>query len=199
MAHILIIGGTGVGKSSTINALSNKTMAKVGFSAEPKTQRLMGYRVRDYVLWDSPGLGEGVNEDIRHIRSINELIAHHRGHKIQHLLLIVEANKRDFGTVYKVIDEIAKPQFSQQVAVVMNQADQAMKGRGWNANMNEPDPELLAYLNEQAKSVRQRIIENTGISISTPLFYSASTGYGVSSLNDYLVKLSRECKKMGHA
>lgn len=194
MAHFLMIGGTGVGKSSTINALTQKTMAKVGYGSEPQTQRLMGYGGRGYALWDSPGLGEGVNEDIRHIRAINDLIVNNPSYKIHHLLLIIEANKKDLGTVYKVIEEIAKPRFSQRVTVLMNQADQAMRGRFWNAAANEPLPELMAYLQEQAKSTQKRITDNTGISVNLPLFYSASTGYGVSFLHEYLVNLSCEYK-----
>lgn len=60
--------------------------------------------------------------------------------------------------------------------------------------IKETQPQLMAFLQEQAKSTQKRITVNTGMSVNHPLFYSASTGYGVSSLHEYLVTLSREYK-----
>jgi len=190
-----MIGGTGVGKSSSINALTGKKMAKVGYGSEPKTQKLMGYGAQGYVLWDSPGIGEGVDEDLHHIRSINKLITQNPRYRIKHLLLIIEANKRDFGTVYKVIEEIVNPSYKNHLTFLMNQADQAMKGREWNHDMNGPTPRLFDYLTDQARSTCDRICQNTGINIPKPLFYSATTGYGVDYVHQYLQRLSNEYKK----
>lgn len=194
MAHFLLIGGTGVGKSSTINALTPRRMAKVGFGSEPQTQSLMGYGASGNVLWDSPGLGDGVDEDMRHISLIKDLITNNNHYRIQHLLLIIEANKRDYGTVYKIIEQIAKPNYDNHISILMNQADQAMKGTHWNSEMNEPSPKLLDFLHEQANSTKERIIKNTGISVSTPIFYSATTGFGITAINEHLQNLSLQYK-----
>ena len=198
MTHFLVIGGTGVGKSSTINVLTGKNLAKVGYGSEPQTQKLMGYGAKGYVLWDTPGLGEGLNEDMRHIRLIKELITNNAAYRIQHLLVIVEANKRDYGTVYKVIEEIAKPRYALHISILMNQADQAMKGRNWDGINNLPTSALLSFLNEQALSTQERIMRNTGVKVATPVFYSAATGYGVDTLDQHLKQLSLEYKN-GHA
>lgn len=190
MMHFLLAGGTGVGKSSTINALKHRTSAKVGYGSEPQTQTLMGYGADGYVLWDSPGLGEGVKQDQLHVDKIKQLIFRNHSHCIRHLLLIIEANKRDFGTVYKVIDSLVRPKFEKNVTVLMNQADQAMKGQNWSAEANAPKPALADFLRDQALSIQERIKSNTGLSIPLPIVYSAYTGYGVPELHEYLKALS---------
>ncbi|AUC88563.1 GTP-binding protein HSR1 [Alteromonas sp. MB-3u-76] len=192
MQHFLILGGTGVGKSSTINALTQKNMAKVGYGSEPKTRTLMGYRAKSYVLWDTPGLGEGISEDANHIKMINGLIKRQTNYNFKHVFLIIEANKRDFGTVYKVFDEIVSPSFSNNVTVLINQADRALNGRFWNSERNEPAPELLQHLDQKAKSTQNRIKENTGISVPMPTCYSASTGYGLTRVDELLQVLSQQ-------
>lgn len=194
MAHFLVLGATGVGKSSTINALTQKTMAKVGYGSEPKTQKLMGYGANGYVLWDTPGLGEGVNEDIRHIQHIKSLLSDSSAYHISHILLIVEANKRDLGTVYKVIEEIVLPKYSKSLTIVLNQADQAMKGRNWDHSQHSPTMPLVEFLNNQTETIQVRVKENTGVAIKCPLYYSAATGFGVSELHQYLKQLSLEYK-----
>ncbi len=192
MKHFLLIGGTGVGKSSTINALAQKNnMAKVGYGSEPKTQKLMGYRARGYVLWDTPGLGEGISEDERHINNIVSLSVDNPKYQIDHVFLVIEAKKRDFGGVYKVIENLIRSRHEDNFSVLMNQADQAMKGQNWNAEENLPKPKLLEFLKEQAVSAKSRIMRNTGVVVSIPEFYSALTGYKVSEVHEHIVAISQ--------
>lgn len=53
----MITGATGSGKSSTINALFNTEVAKVGVGVDPETMDITKYDLDNLVLWDSPGLG----------------------------------------------------------------------------------------------------------------------------------------------
>lgn len=187
MKNILLVGGTGVGKSSTINALAKKNdMAKIGYGSEPKTQKLMGYKVGEYVLWDTPGLGEGIAEDERHIDSIVSLTSDSSKYKFHHVLLVIEANKRDLGGVVKVVKKLIRSRHEDKFSIILNQADQAMKGQNWNADENLPNSELMKFLDEQAISVSERIEKDTGVVVSTPKYYSALTGYGVTELDSYI-------------
>ena len=54
--NLLITGATGCGKSSTINALFETEVAKVGCGANPETMEIEKYNLKNLILWDSPGL-----------------------------------------------------------------------------------------------------------------------------------------------
>lgn len=68
--HILLVGATGAGKSSTINALFNTQHAKVGTGTDPETKEITQYELDNITLWDTPGLGESPDADKRHISSL---------------------------------------------------------------------------------------------------------------------------------
>ena len=68
--NILITGATGCGKSSTINALFDMEVAKVGVGVNPETMHIERYDLDGMTLWDSPGLGDGKEADNRHARGI---------------------------------------------------------------------------------------------------------------------------------
>ena len=71
--NLMITGATGCGKSSTINALFNTEVAKVGVGVDPETMDIRKYELENLVLWDSPGLGDGKEADNRHAKLISYL------------------------------------------------------------------------------------------------------------------------------
>ena len=68
--NLMITGATGSGKSSTINALFDADVAKVGIGADPETMDITKYTLKNLVLWDSPDLGDGTEADARHSKNI---------------------------------------------------------------------------------------------------------------------------------
>ena len=60
----MLVGRTGVGKSSTINSLMGEKVAEVGDS-EPTTFEVSPYRLRksgvDFIIWDTPGLCDALD------------------------------------------------------------------------------------------------------------------------------------------
>ena len=180
--HILLVGNTGSGKSSTLNALAERKMSKVGIGVDSQTQKIVGYLIRPFIFWDTPGLGEGTESDKLHIKNINKIICTHENslHKVG---LVVESNKKDLGTVFKIIEEIVKPNnLADKLVIVLNQADVAMKGQGWNDEQKLPEPELIEFLKLQQSSIKRRIYESTNIDVSDITSYSAVYSYNLDNV-----------------
>ncbi len=183
--NLIITGPTGCGKSSTINALFNtdsgnmEEVAKVGVGVDPETMDIAKYRIGNLVIWDTPGLGDGKEADLRHAKRIIDKL-YERDHNgkllIDLVLVILDGSSRDLGTSYELINKVIIPNLGenkeQRILVAINQADLAMKGRHWDYENNRPDPVLVQFLEDKCESVRRRIHEGTGLDIM-PIYYSA--------------------------
>ena len=192
---ILVSGVTGAGKSSTLNALFSKEIARVGTGVDPQTMNIDPYRMNERIrLWDSPGLGDGVTNDLRHSKQIIELLAKtycpdgiNFGF-IDLALIVLDGSCRDLGTTYSLLNQVILPNISSdRVLVVINQADIAMKGRHWNAALNQPEEPLIDFLAEKSLSIQNRVKEATGLTIRQPVFYSAAYNYNIQEFFDFII------------
>lgn len=190
--NIMITGATGAGKSSTINALFNTDIAKVGTGVDPETMDITRYELNNLVLWDSPGLGDGKEKDNLHAKNIiaklNELDSKSRP-LIDLVLVIIDGSTRDLGTSYELINSVIIPNLganpSSRILVGINQADNARKGRDtWDYDLNKPTPETEAFLQDKVRSVNTRIKEATNVDVE-PVFYAAGYKEGDEAQNPY--------------
>lgn len=192
---VMVAGVTGAGKSTTLNAFFQKTIATVGNGVDPETMELDAYRLNDvFRVWDTPGLGDGVRSDEIHKRKMVDLL--YKTYTLDNntygfidlVLVIVEGSNRDMGTTYTLLNEVIVPHIQRErILVVINQADFAMKGYHWNHSLNEPDSTLKAFLEEQARSIQNRVREATGINLLKPVYYSAEHGYHVREVFDFII------------
>lgn len=209
--NLMITGATGCGKSSTINALFNTEVARVGVGVDPETMDITKYDLDNLVLWDSPGLGDGKEADNRHAENIIKKL-HERDENgdllIDLVLVILDGSTRDLGTSYELINHVIVPNLGQdkenRILVAINQADMAMKGRYWDYENNRPEPPLQKFLEEKAESVRRRIREGTSVDV-TPIYYSAGfkeegmpqgRPYNLSKLLYYIIKFTPKEKRL---
>ena len=177
--NIMITGATGCGKSSTINALFDTEVAKVGVGVDPETMEIEKYELDNLILWDTPGLGDGKEADNRHAKNIIHKLAEvdAQGNALIDLVLVIlDSGTRDLGTSYELINNVIIPNLGAdkegRILVALNQADMAMKSRHWDYDKNEPDSTLKEFLDKKAASVKNRIFEGTGVNV-TPIYYSA--------------------------
>ena len=189
---VMVTGVTGAGKSTTLNSIFQKEIAKVGRGVDPETMNLDSYRLNDsFRLWDTPGLGDGKQNDKDHSRSLINLLYKDYGEKngfIDLVLVILDGSSRDMGTTYKLLNEVVVPNFQKErVLIAINQADIAMKGRGWSHREKKPEQSLIEFLERKSISIQERVFEATGIKIKRPVYYSAENNYNVDKLLDMLI------------
>jgi hypothetical protein len=188
--NILVTGATGCGKSSTINALFNTEKAKVGQGVDPETMDIVKYELENIVLFDSPGLGDGKEADVRHSKNIIAKLYEKDKNGdplIDLVLVLLDGSSRDLGTSFELINQVIIPNLGEdksRLLVAINQADMAMKGRYWDHENNKPEPELIKFLDEKIDSTRRRIKEATGVDV-TPIYYSAGYKDGDAEQRPY--------------
>lgn len=191
--HILIAGPTGVGKSSTINALFDTEVAEVGYGVDSETKCIQAWQLDENLfLHDTPGLGDGAACDLLYKQMIKGELSKKNpdgSAMIDVALIIIDGSHRDMGTSIDLINETIIPNMEDRsrVLVAINQCDMADGGRGWNKKGNYPDRKLVQRLNEKVESVRRRIKESTGVDIQ-PIYYSALHKYNISKLLSYIIK-----------
>lgn len=177
--NIMLTGSTGSGKSSTINALFNMDMAKVGVGVDPETDSITNYQLDNLTVWDTPGLGDNVEKDEKIVsdivRKLSELDCDEKP-IIDMVVVVLDASTKDLRTVYDLINDVLIPCFGDEaekrILVALNQSDIAMKGTHWDSEKNEPDETLTDFLKKKVQSIRQRIKEGTGLDV-TPIYYCA--------------------------
>ena len=192
---IMITGVTGAGKSTTLNAFFQKIVAKVGDGVDPETMELDAYALNNYFrIWDTPGLGDGIEIDKIHKKKITDLlhkiyfVNEHMYAFIDLVIVIIEGSTRDMGTTYTLLNEIIIPNIQKdRILVIINQADIAMKGYYWDNITKSPDPQLISFLNEKAISVKEHVKEATGVDILTPVYYSAEYNWNVKAVFDFII------------
>lgn len=210
--NLMITGATGCGKSSTINALFDTEVAKVGVGVDPETMDISRYGLKNLILWDSPGLGDGKEADTRHAKNITQKL-HERDKNgkalIDLVLVILDGGSRDLGTSYELINSVIIPNLGKEregrILVAINQCDIAMKGKYWNDIENKPELPLIKFLDEKVASVKRRIKEGTGVD-TTPIYYSAGykegdqkqNPYNLSKLFYYIVTNTPTEKRLGY-
>ncbi|MBQ0217300.1 50S ribosome-binding GTPase [Alcaligenes faecalis] len=133
--HILLVGATGAGKSSTINALFNTQHAKIGTGTDPETQEVTQYDLDGITLWDSPGLGESPEADKQHLAKLCAKLKETDEQDnllIDLVLLIVDGSNKDMSSTFTLLEEVIIPGLDKEtdrLLVAINQADLAMKGK----------------------------------------------------------------------
>lgn len=195
---VMLIGATGAGKSSTLNALFESGIAKVGDHFEPQTMKIDCYDLcKGYMrFWDTPGLGDDVLRDKAHAVKISDLLRKsYRVNQSQHqygfidmALMIVDGSSRDLGTIYQIINNLLIPNIQHtRILIALNQCDLAMKRRHWDATNAKPEPALVSFLEEATLTIQQRVKRSTGFSIPKPIYYSATSSYNIYQLLDFII------------
>jgi predicted GTPase len=177
--NLMLVGASGSGKSSTVNALFNMDVAKVGIGVDPETKEIAKFDLGNLTIWDTPGLGDSVEADKTHVKQIVRKLSATDGKGnllIDLVLVVLDAGSKDLAVSYDVINNALIPCLGKdnahRILIGLNQSDMAMKGRHWDHELNAPDDVLTDFLVKKINSVRRRIKEATDADVD-PVYYCA--------------------------
>ena len=178
--NILLIGGTGVGKSSTINAIYGANKVKVGSNPNPQTQEIEQCQIsKNIILYDSPGLGEGSEKDKQHMEKIHKLLTdtdENGNAKIDLALVITDATVKGLGQEYETIKYLLKTLGdSKRILIGINQCDCAVSERYFDRENNKLGKKQEQFLEDKVADLQKRIKTDTGLSLRKDdiVYYSA--------------------------
>ena len=194
---VLIVGATGTGKSSTLNALFGDELSPVGEGINPVTKSLNHYMLNDLMrFWDSPGLGDSEKNDKEYSKLISKILQktylddnNIKCGIIDMVLVILNGSSKDMGTVFELLEQvILKNIHPNRIIISINQADMAKKGRNWDISKQQPDEVLIKFLEEKTQEIRSRILQSTGLHIIHPIWYSATANFNIDKLLDSIIQ-----------
>lgn len=197
--NIMLVGATGVGKSTTINTIFNSEVATVGYGTDPETSFLKKYSLGNLILWDTPGLGDNPDKDKEYASKIAELLKRRDesgNFLIDEVVVVLDGSSRDMKTAYEIIEGIVIPFLgdTSRMVIAINQCDMGMKGRYWNYDLCKPEPQLIEFMEKKVLSVSDRIRENMSVE-TRPVYYSALYKYNISKLLLLMLKSIPETKR----
>lgn len=197
--NILVVGGTGVGKSSTINALfqvdpdQHKTnLAKVGTGPNPETQVLTKYKLaHNLIIWDSPGLGESTVADISHTRAINTKLREHSDngeYLIDLVLVVLDGGSRDYDSTFRLLKLILPSiKDKKRILIAINRIDMVAQGEGWDRINNKPTAKLQDIIDKKVNSVKTRIFNDSRLDVKPIPYCAGRTDEGWGGSDPYQI------------
>lgn len=178
--NILVVGATGVGKSSTIAALfkNGKNFVKIGTDSKPQTQNIEKFVISNNItLWDSPGLGEGEEKDKKHKDNIIAKLQEKDkdGNALIDLVLVIlDATNKDLETAYKLINKVIIPNMpnKDRILIALNKCDCVIDRVDFVENGRKLTDEQIQYLDSKVNDIQERVKKDTGVDVE-PIYYSA--------------------------
>ncbi|MCL4272916.1 MAG: 50S ribosome-binding GTPase [Anaerolineales bacterium] len=180
--QIVLIGKTGVGKSSTINKLFDPKPNLPIDHVEPATVSIevltlsLGER-GDLIIVDCPGLGDSSQADKRNMLAFKELLA-----QSDVAVWILKADDKTLGIDISFVKKILPKNLKDRLVIGINQIDNMQPGE-WNTEFNIPSKEQDESIKRKEEVVRTKFNE-IGIEPFSIVSYSAKRDY-------HLIKLFR--------
>jgi hypothetical protein len=192
-----LIGVSGVGKSSTINAMFKTSLAishTVACTKEFKTTEMTlkmtsgdmsGNKINLQVI-DAPGLGEDIFLDPTYIGMYHKHLP-----KCDVILWVLSARNRAMALDQKYLDEFKE--FHKKIVFGVNQID-LVHPMNWNHKINLPSVEMENNLKEISDDRAKKLSSVTKTDVKV-VPYSATYGFNLEKLFKVLIQTISEDRR----
>ncbi len=178
--QIVLIGKTGVGKSSTINKLFNPQPNMPVDHVEPATMNIevltlsLGERGK-LIIVDSPGLGVSEEADKRNMAAYREILA-----ESDVAVWIIKADDRTLGIDHSFVTQVLPEKLRDRLVVGINQIDKIEPAK-WSEEFNLPSREQEESIKRKEESVLKGF-KGQDINPLAIVSYSALKNYRLTRL-----------------
>lgn len=190
--RIALIGETGVGKSSTINALFGHGLEISHTRACTQIEtEVVGVRGRPVHVFDMPGLGEDVDADEKHYDTYKRVLP-----TVDVIVWIVKADNRAMTHIQVALERLVKHEILNpaRLVVAMNQADLVQPG-AWDPRINLPSTEQEATIRARREDITRKLQKVVKVADRQVIAYSATTFYNLDELFESMLGACDETRR----
>ena len=175
---IALIGKTGVGKSSNINALFGTNLEVGHFKACTQVEKGLIVKTEkgDLLFYDMPGLGEDIDIDKEHIKTYNKILP-----ECDIIVWLIAADSRDMAYDQLMLKDILRDN-SKKLVVCVNKVDK-MHHDDWIEKANIPSRAQMENITKRIIDINQKLSKVIqGLRSEQILYYSAIKSYRLEEL-----------------
>ncbi len=193
--QIAIIGFTGVGKSSTLNALFNAGRPTSDVHACTQEATSVLGDIESYTgskgiieIYDMPGLGEDIDKDPLFYNIYANILP-----KVDVIIWTFHASDRAMTPMQQAIRQLQQmigSDFTSKLLFAINKADTAAPGESdWNQKLNVPSEIQLKNLREAEEYIRGKVLRVIPNWNGPIVSYSAKYRYHLDQLMTAMVEV----------
>ncbi|MDH6107700.1 50S ribosome-binding GTPase [Anabaenopsis tanganyikae CS-531] len=187
---VAIIGKTGVGKSTTINALfglQEKVSHTTHGTTEASKKIIELPQGGKLEVIDMPGLGEDIELDKEYTEIYQRTLP-----EADVVLYVIQGNLKALTEDEKILRDIVQNVMGNlkgRLVVGLNQVDKIGPGT-WNTRFNFPSPEQEDNINRRCQYIQEKLSSALSIEVEQVEYYSAEKRYRLYNLLTAIIKAS---------